>query len=149
MDSAPARARDQSVTGKPRSPSPGKARQLPGNMRISFRRSPTPMKEVVNYRPSDPVQEVRSLRHQAARRPSQSPQRRPPALQGPPGHAQDGLAPDASQAAQPLTDNAHTYQSSRGKKGRAPFVPWKQWRASQKGGGKSKSPRRGKGKGRR
>ena len=148
MDSAPARALDQSVTGKPRSPSPGRARQLPGNMRISFRRSPTPMKEVVNYRPSDPVEEVRSLRHQAARRPSKSPQRRSPALQAPPGHPQAGSAQDASRAVQLQTDDGQTDHGSSSKRGRA-FIPWKQWRAAQKGRGRSKPHQRGRGSGRR
>ena len=76
------------VPRKRKSRSPG--RKLPGNMRISFRRSPTPIKELVTYRPENPVTEVQALKNQLKSEPSFPPV--------PPGPRQVTAAPPSPQS---------------------------------------------------
>ena len=120
-----------------KSPSPG--RHLPGNMRISFRRSPTPIREVVPYRPDDAAAETRSLQRQLAEVPA------PPLQhQAPPSPAVDAQAIDAS--------GARSRQVQvRQDPGKKKWLPWKlhlkvlEEAAKGKGRGKSKG-KKGKGK---
>ena len=104
-----------------------------------------PMKEVVRYRPSDPVEEVKSLQHQLARKPSKSPQRRSPALSAPSGKPQAGSSQDTHREVHLQPDDGQAVQGKGGKSGR--YLPWKLWRTGQKGKGKIRGRRAGKGKG--
>ena len=105
-------ARKPSITfSKRKSPSPG--RHLPGNMRIQFRRSPTPLREVVRYKPETPVAETRSFVQQLGYSDSVVPQ----------------VAPGSP--AQPQADNSAVYrtvqlQPDEPQKTK-PFVPWSRW----------------------
>jgi len=141
MDAVAGRASNLVQGRKAKSPSPGRQRNLPGNMKISFRRSPTPLREVVPYRPSDPVQELRNLHQQVASRPPQSPERHYPATQLQAGETSDAesIPPQARQV------QLHRGKGSQAKgRGKNTFVPWKQWRMTPKR--KGKGAKRGKGK---
>ena len=121
--------------------SPSPARNLPGNMRISFRRSPTPLREVLHYKPRDAAEEVRAPQDQQGR--AVAP--RTLAL----------LAEQAPTASDMGVDGSVTQprQVSLAKgKGRirTNFIPWNSYqkgRQAGKGKGKSKGKqKKGKGK---
>ena len=107
-------------------------------MKIHFRRSPTPLREVVPYHPSDPVQELRSLQRQVSGKASQSPERAMPLLQP---------QPAATAVVQPLPSEPRHVQLQQGKgsknggRGKGSFVPWQKWKKmvqKRKGKGKRK-----------
>ena len=109
-------------------------------MKISFRRSPTPLREVVHYRPRDAAAEVRALQDQQA----QVPPQQPLALVAPPAAMPDET--DHSSRNPPWQVNL-----AKGKgRIKTKFIPWNSFqkgRQAGKGEGKSKGKqKKGKGK---
>ena len=123
------RLRNSSVASKTRKSS-SPVRNRPGNMRIGFRRSPTPLRESVHYKPRDTAAEVRALQDQQA--------------QAPPQQLLDLVAPPA---AMPDETDHSSWNTARQvnfaeDKGRIKkkFIPWNRFqngRQARKGKGKS------------
>ena len=91
-----------------KSPSPG--RRLPGKMRINFRRSPTPLREVVRYKPEDPAAETLTLNQQLS------------SMAASPASTATGPTQPSAQAA--LAPRSVQIKPD---KPTARFVPWGRW----------------------
>ena len=111
-------------------------------MRISFRRSPTPLREVVHYKPQDAAEEVRALQNQQDR--AAAPHTLALMAQQAPTASDMGVDGSVAQPRQVSMTNS---------KGRikTDFIPWNSYnkeRQAAKGKGKSQGKNK-KGKGKR